>query len=139
MTPKQERFSDNVVAGMSQTEAYRDAYDTENMLPVTVNREADRLMDNPHIATRIAEGNQAIQEAGLLSRADALLEAKENLEGARLAKQWGPANQASKQRQELSGLTQEQPKTDVRITQVTIVMPDTGTKAVIEAEEWTTE
>lgn len=55
LTPKQEKFCQEIVAGKNQSDAYRAAYDTAGMKPVTVNRAAKELMDNPNIAARIAE------------------------------------------------------------------------------------
>ena len=46
-------FCRHVVTGVSQSEAYRLAYDAGGMQPATVHREASRLMANPRVATRI--------------------------------------------------------------------------------------
>ena len=54
LTPKQEKFCLLVSSGSSNSEAYRDAYRAEKMLPNTVHREAHRLTQNPMVATRIS-------------------------------------------------------------------------------------
>ena len=54
LTPKQEKFCLLVSSGTSNSEAYREAYRAEKMLPNTVNREAHRLTQNPMVATRIS-------------------------------------------------------------------------------------
>ena len=46
-------FCRHLVTGVSQSEAYRLAYDASGMQPATVHREASRLMANPRVATRI--------------------------------------------------------------------------------------
>ncbi len=42
-----------MMTGVSQSEAYRLAYDASGMQSATVHREASRLMANPRVATRI--------------------------------------------------------------------------------------
>ena len=54
LTPKQEKFCLLVSSGSSNSEAYREAYRAEKMLPNTVHREAHRLTQNPMVATRIS-------------------------------------------------------------------------------------
>ena len=56
-TAKQEAFCLAVIDPNipDATAAYRSAYDCSKMKPATVNRAAKQLMDNPKIATRIAE------------------------------------------------------------------------------------
>jgi hypothetical protein len=55
VTAQEEIFCQNIVRGNNQTEAYRAAYDTRNMKPATVHRNAKALMDKDKMATRIAE------------------------------------------------------------------------------------
>jgi len=54
LTPKQEKFCLLVSAGSSNSEAYREAYRADKMLPTPVHREAHRLTQNPMVATRIS-------------------------------------------------------------------------------------
>ncbi len=54
-TPKQRKFAESYVEGGNACEAYRIAYDIENMKPATVRREAMRALKNPTIATYIRE------------------------------------------------------------------------------------
>jgi len=44
LTPKQRKFAENVAAGMSLADAYRNSYDAENMKPASVQRRAAELM-----------------------------------------------------------------------------------------------
>lgn len=55
LTDKQEKFCLNIVNGMTQADAYRDAYDAENMADDTIYAEASKLMDNHKVATRVQE------------------------------------------------------------------------------------
>jgi len=55
LTEQQERFCVNIVSGMNQTAAYKDAYDAEKMKIETIYVEASRLMDDPKITLRIEE------------------------------------------------------------------------------------
>jgi phage terminase small subunit len=55
LTEKQDKFCLNIVAGMSQTDAYKNSHNAENMSIEAIYVEASRLMDNPKIALRIEE------------------------------------------------------------------------------------
>lgn len=53
MTPKQKKFIREIVAGKNPSEAYRSAYNTENMSAKAISTEANKLMNNPDIAMKI--------------------------------------------------------------------------------------
>jgi phage terminase small subunit len=53
LTAKQEKFCVNLVSGMSQYEAYVDAYDTDTTRRETVDVNANLLMKDKKIASRI--------------------------------------------------------------------------------------
>ncbi len=55
LTEKQDKFCLNIVAGMNQTDAYKNSHNAENMSIEAIYVEASRLMDNPKIALRIEE------------------------------------------------------------------------------------
>ncbi len=55
LTPKQEKFCQNIVKGMSQADAYRDVYNTENMKEETIWSESCRMMNNPKVTARVKE------------------------------------------------------------------------------------
>ena len=59
LTPKQQHFCRAVASGCTMSDAYREAYNTNNMKPATVHREAHTLMATPKIATRV----EALQRA----------------------------------------------------------------------------
>jgi len=53
LTLKQEQFCQSYIETGNASEAYRRAYDSENMKPETINRNAKALMDDSKIATRV--------------------------------------------------------------------------------------
>lgn len=56
LTPKQEAFAQAIVAGVSQSDAYRAAYKVRpNTKPESVNQNASRIMANVNIMSRVAE------------------------------------------------------------------------------------
>ncbi len=76
MTPKQQQFVREVVLGKSQADAYRSAYDTTRMNANSIRREASRLMDNPNVATTVAElqkkADTAVVEDRIATRQEVL-------------------------------------------------------------------
>jgi phage terminase small subunit len=55
LTPKRERFCQEVASGKSQAEAYRAAFNAENMKDETVHQAASRLMANSNVSARVEE------------------------------------------------------------------------------------
>lgn len=53
LTLKQEQFCQSYIETGNASEAYRRAYDSENMKPETINRNAKALLDDNKIATRV--------------------------------------------------------------------------------------
>ena len=72
LTAKQEKFIQNIVKGMSQREAYKDAYDTSNMSEGAIDVEASRLMQNPKVALRQKELVDAIAKLSIMSAQERL-------------------------------------------------------------------
>lgn len=54
LTPKQERFIQNIVSGMSQRQAYKDAYNN-NMTDKQLDEEACKLFNSPKVSQRYQE------------------------------------------------------------------------------------
>lgn len=77
LTEKQESFCLAYVAIGNATEAYRRAYDSENMKPATINRTAKELLDNPKIAARLKELRAPAVEKAQLTIEDLLRELEE--------------------------------------------------------------
>ena len=55
LTAKQEAFAQGLANGLSQADAYRAAYDAENMKDNSIYRKAHDLMENVKITARVAE------------------------------------------------------------------------------------
>lgn len=53
LTPKQEKFAQKYIELGNATEAYYAAYDAKGSKPITANRAAKTLLDNPKIAARL--------------------------------------------------------------------------------------
>ncbi len=141
LTAQQEGFSQTLVGGVNQSDAYRANYDTANMLPATVHEEASRLAAHPKIAARISElkaAYHAIVEAKWeLSAEKFVEEAKTNLDGARSSGQWSAANGALQLAGKATGiLVDVVAATDrpINVTKVTIVLNQgDGTPVVIDS------
>jgi phage terminase small subunit len=54
LTPKQEKFCHEFIKTGNQSDAYRAAYNSENMLPTTINNKAYQLVNQDDIGARIA-------------------------------------------------------------------------------------
>ena len=72
LTAKQEHFAKNIVEGLSQADAYRNAYDAENMADGTIYCEASRLMSDPNITTRVAELRDKMAKPTIMSAQERL-------------------------------------------------------------------
>lgn len=98
LTHKQEKFAQAIVDGYGQSEAYKLACDTSNMLPATVSNSAYKLVHHGEIAARISERRQVVASELMATRiwtAEKLIEeAETNLYAAREARQFGPANKS---------------------------------------------
>lgn len=55
MTAKQEKYVQGLVAGLSQRQAYKQAYNTERMKDTTIDNNAYKLMQKNEISTRYNE------------------------------------------------------------------------------------
>lgn len=76
LTPKQRKFAELVVDGMSLADAYRNAYDCERMKPESIRRSAVEVMTNLSVSAaieRIAAGRKRAVEALTVNDRDMLL------------------------------------------------------------------
>ena len=67
LTAKQEAFANNIVEGMNQADAYRSAYNANNMSDNAVYREASLLVSNPKVAQRISELRDELSKPTIMS------------------------------------------------------------------------
>lgn len=62
LTPKQEKFAQEVASGKNQSDAYRAAYDARKMKPSSINVNASKLMADANVALRVKELRAPIAE-----------------------------------------------------------------------------
>ncbi|MEG2039199.1 MAG: hypothetical protein RRZ73_05680 [Oscillospiraceae bacterium] len=86
LTAKQNKFIDGVVDGLSSSEAYRQAYNAENMSTESIATQAYKTAAKPHIAHIIAQrrkdlANKVIwdREQALTMLKDIAVQAQENI------------------------------------------------------------
>lgn len=73
LTAQQEQFAKNIaLKEMNQADAYRDAYNAENMQDGTIYTEASLLKDNPKVAKRIEELRAELAEPEIMSAKERL-------------------------------------------------------------------
>ena len=72
LTGKQEEFAKNIVQGMSQADAYRSAYDAEDMSDNAIYREASLLVSHPKVAQRIQELRGELAKPTIMSAQERL-------------------------------------------------------------------
>lgn len=77
LTKRQEQFVQNIVKGMSQRQAYKNAYTCKKMSDNAIDREASLLMKHPKVSQRYKELTGKIQEA---AEQETIMSAKERLE-----------------------------------------------------------
>lgn len=73
LTEKQETFVQGIINGLSQREAYKQAYSTKNMSDNAIDREASLLMKNPKVTQRFTSLRDELVAPSIMS-------AKERLE-----------------------------------------------------------
>lgn len=74
LTPKQEAFCQSISSGLSNSDAYKSAYSTENQKPETISNNAYKLANNNDVVTRLAELRKELADKALWSREDSLNE-----------------------------------------------------------------
>jgi phage terminase small subunit len=67
LTIKQEKFAQNLFKGMSQREAYINAYNTQNMADKTIDEEACRLANDYKITARIDELTEELKYRNMVT------------------------------------------------------------------------
>jgi phage terminase small subunit len=68
LTHKQEKFAQCIADGMTQSDAYREAFDAENMKPETIHKRASELMGNGEVTGRVQELRSKLVTKGLWNR-----------------------------------------------------------------------
>lgn len=74
ITPKQELFVQGIISGLSQRQAYRQAYKAEKMTDLAVDVQASKLLKNPKVTLRYRELLKQFSNMSLWSREQAFNE-----------------------------------------------------------------
>ena len=72
LTPKQEKFVQALISGMSQYEAYKEAYNANRMKDATIYNNAYKLMQNNEILTRYNELLEEHKKKALYTRENSI-------------------------------------------------------------------
>jgi hypothetical protein len=72
LTAKQEKFCQNIVSGMSQADAYRDAYNVKTKNNKSIWELSSQLADNIKVSSRIAELRKPVAEKAQITLASHL-------------------------------------------------------------------
>lgn len=67
LTAKQERFVQNIIKGMTQRDAYKDAYNAENMKDATIDTEACLLLKDPKVSKRYQEILKEMEKTAVMT------------------------------------------------------------------------
>lgn len=105
LTPKQERFAQEVASGKTQADAYRAAFDVGvNTKPSTVIRSASQLMNDPNIAARVEALREPIAKKAQITLESHLEDLQRIRDAAIEAKQYSAATSAEIARGKASGV-----------------------------------
>jgi len=127
MTPKQEQFSQLVANGMSQSTAYKEAYNANNMNNDAIHVEAHKLANHPKVSLRIKEIQSEIREKVQVSKESLTKELEEDRLLAREQGQASAAISAVMGKAKLHGLLIDKQETrhiDPVDVVVTYIRPD---------------
>lgn len=81
LTPKQERFIQNIVSGMSQRQAYKDAYDAENMTDESIDVNACKLFNDAKVAQRYHELMEELKDKAIMTATERMIWLTEVVKG----------------------------------------------------------
>lgn len=107
LTIKQETFCQKYIETGNASEAYRQAYDAENMKPETVAKRASELLVKGDIAGRLAELRQAVQVAHNVTVGSLIAELEEARQVAKGREQGAAMVSATLGKAKLAGLDNE--------------------------------
>ena len=73
MTAKQEKFVQNLISGMSQRQAYKDAYNAENMKDETIDVRACELFNTGKIKVRYQELMDKLEDEAIMTARERMI------------------------------------------------------------------
>lgn len=104
LTQKQENFCLSYIETGNASEAYRRAYDAENMKEATVNNKSHVLLKNGDITARLSELRAPVVAKAQITLEQHLIDLKRLRDLAEASEKFGPAVQAEMARGKASGL-----------------------------------
>jgi phage terminase small subunit len=72
LTPKQEKFVQGIIEGLSQADAYRAAYNVSRMADKTIHEKASRLMADGKVRARLKELRDEMMKPTIMSAQERL-------------------------------------------------------------------
>ena len=72
LTAKQEAFVQNIIQGMNQADAYRSAYNRENMTDNSIYVNASKLVSDAKVAQRLKELREQLAKPSIMSAQERL-------------------------------------------------------------------
>jgi len=124
LTPKQEKFCQGIVKGLSQADAYRDAYNCENMSDEAIYVNACKLAKDTNIMLRVDELRRTVTQEIKFTVADALKEFNEAQENLRLQNNWVGFGKITTEKAKLLGLYENDGSVNVSVTMMPTVEID---------------
>lgn len=124
LTPKQEKFCQGIVKGLSQADAYRDAYNCKNSSDEVIWNEASKLMKRREVSIRIDELRKEVTQEIKFTVADALKEFNEAQENLRLQNNWVGFGKITTEKAKLLGLYENDGSVNVSVTMMPTVEID---------------
>jgi len=73
LTPKQEKFIQNIVSGMSQREAYKKSYNAKNMADDTIDNKACKLFNSDKIRARYQELMKRLENKAIMTAEERMI------------------------------------------------------------------
>ena len=73
LTPKQEKFIQNIVSGMSQREAYKNSYNASKMADNTIDNKACKLFKQEKIRARYDELIRRLEDKTIMSAKERMI------------------------------------------------------------------
>jgi hypothetical protein len=111
LTPKQEKFAQGVASGKTQADAYRAAYNANNMKDSTIWKKASLLMIKGEVRGRVEELKKVAAKSVGITLASHLGDLLKLRNMAAKNKQFGPAIAAEVARGKISGIEKTNEKT----------------------------
>lgn len=117
LTPKQEAFAlEYIRNGKNASDAYRHAYNTENMKEEVVWNEASQLLKHHEVSIRIEEHHQYAIEYANITIESLVMDMKDCRDSSREAKDRGNWRQSNVELAKMTGQYEEKSSLDAKIT-----------------------